>query len=314
MTSVPAAPQRRSDVDQVFNHLAALFTPATLSEDFLTTLRRAVAHYGDIGTPPALTGVRFTPVSAGGVPAEWVVADGGSSRHRIVYIHGGGWVAGGPEAYRGLAAELARRSGAAVLVVDYRLAPEHPFPAPLHDCSAALAWAASHGPDESRDTALSLALAGDSAGGNLAAAACLQAVAGGARVPDRLVLIAGVLGGASDPARIGRDDPIITAEGIAGGYALYAGDAAAATDPRISPLHAGREVLKRFPPTLIQASSTEFLLADSKRFAQRLEEADVRVALSIWPGLPHVWQVFLGILPEASLALQEIADFVHADV
>jgi len=146
---MPTALQRRSDVDQVFNHLAALFTPAMPSEDFLTILRRAVTRYGDIGTPPALTGVRFTPVSAGGVSAEWVVADGGSSRHRIVYIHGGGWVAGGPEAYRGLAADLARRSGAAVLVVDYRLAPEHPFPAGLNDCcSAALAWAASHGPGE----------------------------------------------------------------------------------------------------------------------------------------------------------------------
>jgi len=133
-------------------------------------------------------------------------------------------------------------------------------------------------------------------------------------VPDRLVLIAGVLDGVSDPAKTGRDDPIITAEGIAGGYALYAGGAVAATDPRISPLHAAQDVLKQFPPTLIQASSSEFLLADSKRFAHRLEEADVRVALSIWPGLPHVWQVFLGILPEASQALQEIADFVHADV
>lgn len=314
MTSVSTAPQRRSDVDQVFNHLAALFTPTTPPEDFLTILRRAMVRYGDIGTPPSLTGVQFSPVSAGGVPAEWVVADGGSSRHRIVYVHGGGWIAGGPEAYRGLAAELARRSGAAILVVDYRLAPEHPFPAGLDDCSTALAWAAGHGPDEAQSTALSLALAGDSAGGNLAAATCLQAVTSSARVPDRLVLIAGVLGGASELARTGRDDPIITAEGIAGSYALYAGDAAAATDPRISPLHAGREVLKRFPPTLIQASSTEFLLADSKRFAQRLEEADVRVSLSIWPGLPHVWQVFLGILPEASLALQEIADFVHADI
>ncbi|TWT02048.1 alpha/beta hydrolase [Reyranella sp. CPCC 100927] len=307
MTSV-STPSRRSDVDAVFQHLANLFTPTTPSEDFLTILRRAMNHYGDIGTPPALTGVRVTPVLAGGVPAEWVVAAGGSSRRRIVYVHGGGWAAGGPDAYRALAAELARRSGAAVLVVDYRLAPEHVFPAGLDDCSAALAWAASHGPDGAQD-ALSLTLAGDSSGGNLAAATCLQAVTSGARVPDRLVLIAGVLDGAADAQRVGRDDPVVTAENVAGAYGMYTGGAVPLADPRVSPVRAPHAVLKRFPPTLIQVSGSEYLLADSRRFAQRLEEADVRVSLSVWPGLPHVWHVFLGQLPDASQALQEIADF-----
>jgi acetyl esterase/lipase len=319
MTMLPATPKRRPDVEQAFNHLFSLFGSVDLtrtdpSRHWLVTLRHLMKSYGNVGEAPSLSGIRIIPVSADGVSAEWVLAEGGSARHRIVYLHGGGWCAGAPADYRALTAALARFSGAAVLAVDYRLAPEHPFPAGLEDCCTALAWAGRNGPDAAPDReagALSISLIGDSAGGNLAAAACAAAIIRGGRIPDRLVLIAGVLDGVHDPERIGLDDPICPPESIASGIKHYLGEGAFPTDPLISPVYLGADVLQQFPPTLLQASSAEALLRDAKRFASLLERAGARVNLSIWPALPHVWHAFLGLFPEAPEALQEVAGFVR---
>jgi epsilon-lactone hydrolase len=314
-STVPSTKARRADVEQIYDHLASVFASVDLSEAdpsqyWVTSLRHVMKRYGGIGSPPPLDDVTFTPVSADGVAAEWVVADGGSSKRRIVYVHGGGWVAGDPQAYRPLTATLARFSGASVLAVDYRLAPEHPFPAGLEDTLNALAWAGRHGPD-GETPAEAVSLVGDSAGGNLAAAACLLAIGSGHRVPDRLVIIAGTLDNIPDPGKIGRDDPICTPDNFAAANAAYLGSRVGPSDPRVSPVYASTEVLAKFPPTLIQASSVETLLADARQFAQRLEAADVRVCLSVWPDLPHVWHVFVAHLPEATAALQEIASFIR---
>jgi acetyl esterase/lipase len=310
-------------VERALAHIAQLGASADFSgatdplQQWVIALRKIVKYYGHIGEKPSFREIEFTPVSANGVRSEWVTAAGGSHRDRIVYIHGGGWAGGAPEDVRAFTATLARFSGASVLAVDYRLAPEHRFPAGLDDCSKALAWARENGPkpgcarDGSCDPARSLSLVGDSSGGNQAVAVCAQAIINGARVPDRLVVIAPPLDNFSHPERVGLDDPVCPPESLAAGIANYLGPDGSASDPRVSPFYESEEVLAKFPPTLIQASNTETLLYDSRKFARRLEEANARVSLSIWPGLPHVWHHFTGIIPEAAQALREIADFVR---
>jgi acetyl esterase/lipase len=319
--SAPGA--RRPELDQAFQHLIGLAGDVDLAgvtapdQQWLAILRQTVARYGDVGRPISLDGITFTPTVANGVPAEWVTAAGANGARRIVYCHGGGWAAGSPNSHRALGATLARRSNASLLMVDYRLAPEHRFPDGLGDCVAAFEWALQNGPFSAdaglsgRDRAERIILAGDSAGGNLAAAACVRQARTGARLPDRLVLIAGTLDHVSMWARIGVDDLICTPDALAYSVEHYLPAGQSAADPEVSPVFAPMQVLEKFPPTLLQVSAIEALAYDSKRFAERLEKAKVRVCLSLWPQLPHVWHAFLGLFPEAEEALAEMADFIN---
>jgi acetyl esterase/lipase len=309
----------RPDIDAVFTHLKQLFTadPPDPSLDPIARMRYVISQCFNIGPKPSLDDITVLPVSADGVPAEWVLAKGAKPQHRIVFLHGGGWSAGTIDDYRPMAAELARRTGSSVLMIDYRLAPEHPFPAGLDDCCRALAWAVLNGPPPPGDgaagsaPAASLSIIGDSAGSNLAAAACADAIRKGGPVPDRLILIGPALDAVHDPNRIGRNDFLVTPDTIAGSFGLYSGGAVPLTDPRLSPMHTEEQVLSSFPPTLIQVSGAEGWIFDARRFTRRLEDARVRVVLSIWPDLPHVWHVFQTVLPEAQQALQEVADFLR---
>lgn len=312
---------RRPDVEQAYQHLFDVSATVDLSGitdprlQWLTVNRAMVPRYGAVGASPDLDGIRFTPVSADGVPAEWVTTDGGDATRRIVWFHGGGWTAGAPVDYRGMSGTLARLSGASVLMVDYRLAPEHRFPAGLDDCVAAYEWALTNGPpirgdaSASGDALDSISVMGDSAGGNLAAATCLRLIASGGRVPDRLVLVGATLDNISMAERIGLDDPICSRESLSYTVEFYLPDGHSPADPYISPVFAEADDLAQFPPTLLQVSVSEALLHDSKALARRLEKAGVRVNLSLWPGMPHVWHAFLGHLPEAGEALAEIAAF-----
>jgi len=198
-------------------------------------------------------------------------------------------------------------------MADYRLAPEHPFPAALIDSRAALEWVARNGPAGARP-AKSLALAGDSAGANLAAAVCAAAIQDSTTVPNRLALIGPALDAVHDPLRVGRRDSIVTPESIAGAFETYIAGAVDPADPRVSPLRTKDDVLAKFPPTLIQVSGAEGWIFDARAFAQRLEEVEVRVLLSIWPRMPHVWHVFLTALPEASEAIREIGWFIDPQI
>jgi acetyl esterase/lipase len=311
---------RRGELERAFARVAELGVSADLTgitdplQQFVTIIRTLMPRYGDVGSPWNLEGVTFAPVVAGNVTAEWSVPQEADPEHRIVYIHGGGWVGGGPHDYRAMTATLARLARASVLVVDYRLAPEHRFPSGLEDCVNAFRWAARNGPEtgarkQTRQGRLSLV--GDSAGGNLAAATCLELAVNNERLPDRLVLIAGTLDNLPPPDRTGIDDPIVTAASLAAATVAYLGSGGNPSDYRVSPVYAPRELLAKFPPTLLQASTIETLVYDARRFATRLEDAGVRTNLSTWPELPHVWHAFLGLFPEAVEALQEIADFVN---
>lgn len=278
-------------------------------QQWLTTLRQVMGSYGHGGIMPSLEGVDFSDVNANGVPGLLVQTPDADQNKRVLYIHGGGWVGGSPHGYRFLAATLARASKAVIFVPDYRLAPEHPFPSGLEDCVKSFQWLsedAFFGPAERTS------MVGDSAGGNLSAAATLSLLASDELGPDRLVLIAGTLDNVERSERVKVDDPICPAIAFKMCNLAYVDDPTKLEDPFVSPVYASRHLLSKFPPTLLQVSAAESLVHDSVKFSNRLIDAGVQTKLNVWPGLPHVWHAFLGLIPEAEEAIREIAEFLDA--
>ncbi len=307
-SSTAASPASRPDLAAAIAHLES-GAPRPDDSDPIGTMRAFVRRYGELTPRQPLEGVEVTPVADAGFEGEWIVAAGCETSRRLVYLHGGGWVAGDLESHRPIAVVLAKLTGWAVLLVDYRLAPEHPFPAGLDDCAAALRWARANGPG-GPSAARATALGGDSAGGNLAAAVCLG-VSPDDR-PDRLVLICAALDG-TVVASEASGGVVPDAAGLAAMMQLYTQNHAALDNPAISPLLASDASLAAMPPTLLQVSSSEYLFSHSYRMATQLMAANVRTVLSSWPDMPHVWHAFLDLLPEAPAALAEVARFIRAD-
>ncbi len=300
----------RADLAAVNAHLKVLLDFGGLQafEDIVTRYREAIHRFGHVRGPIPVTGVEMRPARIGGMAGEWVLAPGANTGRRLLYIHGGSLLCGSLDSHRALVAELAKSSGWAVLHIDYRLAPEHLFPAAHDDCLAASRWMAAHGPD-GPSPASSTALAGESIGAALALAACAAEIEAGRR-PDALVLFSGCLDSTPRPDRgESRDtDPVCNAAAVAA-LPVYAPDLPL-DDPRLSPLFLPETTIAALPPTFIQASTAEFLLPDSLAMAQRLTGAGRRVVLSLWPDMPHIWQHFLDDLPEARAALAEAGRFL----
>jgi len=249
-------------------------------------------------------GVRVLAADGAPVAAEWVLPAGTAPRRTLLYLHGGAYLFCSPRTHRGITAFLARAIPARVLVPDYRLAPEHPFPAALDDALACVRWLAGSGM-----AAGELVVAGDSAGGGLALAAQLALRDAGEALPGRAALLSPWvdLAATGDSIRTNSDsDAWVYGDVVAPGATLYLGQTAA-NHPLASPLYAD---LKGLPPLLLHVSDSEVLLDDSTRLAERARAAGVSVTLRVWPGLPHVWQGFVPFIPEAASSLREIARFL----
>ena len=252
---------------------------------------------------PAPAGVTCTPVEAGGVSAEWSVADGADQDKVILYVHGGGYVMGSAGSHRDMTGRLSQASGARVLSLNYRLAPEHPFPAPVDDSVAAYRWLLGQGIQASN-----IAIAGDSAGGGLAFAALIAIRDAGEPVPAAGIGISpwvDMEGTGESMTTRAAVDPVVQKEGLLGMAKLYLGDADP-KNPLAAPLHAN---LAGLPPLLIQVGDSETLLDDATRITERARKADVDVTLKIWDEMPHVWHLFAPILPEGRQAIEEIGAF-----
>ena len=244
-------------------------------------------------------------VAAGGVDAEWISPANAPQDKAILYFHGGGFRLGSVASHRDLIAQIALANGCRVLAVNYRLAPEHRFPAALDDALAAYGWMLGQGLEPGN-----LAFAGDSAGGNLVLATML------ALRDRRLPLpVAGVLmspwtdlaaTGASYVSRA-EADPIHQRPMILALAKNYLGGQGDPCDPLISPLYAD---LRDLPPLLIQVGDRETVLDDSVMFADKARAAGVEVDLQVWDGMIHVFQMFGTELPEAHRAIAEIARFL----
>jgi acetyl esterase/lipase len=250
--------------------------------------------------------VTCEPVSAGGVGAEWIVPPGAATDRVILYLHGGGYVMGSIGTHRAMVARIARASQAKALAIDYRLAPEHKFPAAVEDAVAAYRWLLSNGYKPGK-----IVIAGDSAGGGLTLSALLSIRDSKLPMPAGAVPISPWTDlegtGASLKTRAAKD-PMVGGDGLVGMAKQYLGD----HDPRnplASPLHAD---FRGLPPLLIQVGDAETLLDDATRVAERAKAAGVKVDLEVWDDMIHVWHVFAKILPEGQQAIDKIGQFVLA--
>jgi len=224
----------------------------------------------------------------------------------ILYFHGGGWVIGSIEDSDAHVRRLAIATGCTMLSVGYRLAPEHPFPAAIEDALAAWQWAWSRlrGPDTV------LAIAGDSAGGNIAAGAIIALHASGAELPAFQLLGYPVLSGAMDSAsyRDQRDSPVLTAKDMAWFWDQYAPDLATRSDPRSSPLEAA--VPAGLPPTLVLTAECDPLRDEGRAYAERLRAAGVHVFHRCYAGMVHGFYKISGDLEGSRAALADVRSLV----
>ena len=302
-----ASPQ----LTRVIEHLRGLAAQTAQAGDVAAN-RRIVDGYGDVDPSVRAFEAEVRRTSAAGVPCEWLLAPGTDPDRRLLYLHGGGWTAGGLDSHRPLSARLSAASGCAVLAVDYRLAPEHPFPAGLDDCLASFGWLRENGPDGAAP-ARSLFVAGDSAGGNLTLALLLALKQRGLPLPNAAVPISPATDflatGASWRTRA-EADPILRMgpEGIAMLAQVYVQGFASPEDPLASPLYGDYRGL---PPLLFHVGDAEVLLDDSTRAAEKARAAGVDVTLEVWPEMPHVWHAFAPFLPEATQAIERIGAFVR---
>ncbi len=245
--------------------------------------------------PPDVT---IEPVDAAGVGAEWVSAPGLRVPGKtLLYLHGGGYTVGNPELYRIFTWRLAEAGCCRVLAIDYRLAPEHPYPAAVDDAVAAYRWLLDQGHDGH-----DLAVAGDSAGGNLTLVLLQHLREKGLPMPASALCYSpwtDLSGSGASVILNARRDPMLPGHRLRDAADLYA-PGADHRDPLISPLFAD---YRGFPPLSIHVGSTEVLLDDSTRVADRASSAGVSVDLKVWPSQPHVFPVLARVIPEGRKAL-----------
>ncbi|RSN44640.1 esterase [Amycolatopsis sp. WAC 04197] len=243
---------------------------------------------------PIPEGTVVRPVQADGV-SSLVVAPGQGPRPTVLHLHGGGYIAGSAFGYRPLAGALAAATGAAVLVPDYRLAPEHPFPAAVDDALRAYRWLLGQGTDPGQ-----LTITGDSAGGGLAVSLMLRLAKEGLPQPGRAVLLCPALDVVDPP---GGDGP------VARWFSLYVRDHPA-TDPLLNIFEADLSVL---PPLLVQCGTEDVTLPETRRFVDHARGQGLDVRFDLYPVSTHVFHLFWSFLPEAADALEQVAGFLRTD-
>ncbi|MFF2134014.1 alpha/beta hydrolase fold domain-containing protein [Streptomyces olivochromogenes] len=290
--------QQRQALDELLRH-APFDIGGELGE------QRALFHEM-IASVPLPEDVTATPGRLGGIPVVTVETPGTDSSAVVLYFHGGAYALGSAADSVGLAADVARRAGVRAVSVDYRLAPEHPFPAAVDDAVAAYRALLADGTPSSE-----VAFVGESAGGGLVVATLVALKEAGLPQPSSAVVFSPwadlTLSGDSLTGKADVD-PALTAKGLQIRARDYLGETDPAT-PLASPVLAD---LTGLAPLLIQVGSHEILLDDAVRLAARAAEHDVAVELQVWPQVPHVFQGFAALLDDADAALTSAAAFTRA--
>lgn len=277
------------------------FKPKLVRPDFdPVRLRKALDR--DMGKRKPAAGVRVDTVTHADVRGEWNTPGNNTTPRVILYCHGGGYLFGSPLSYRAFTTQLARATDTRVFVLDYRLAPEHPFPAAADDVLRAYRWLLKTTPPER------IILAGDSAGGGLSLSLLVQIRQQGLPMPSAAVLLSPYTDLQASGASLDTNSDtcaMFSGDAIRRAASLYLAGADA-LDTRASPLYTE---LTGFPPMLIYVSDSEVLRDDGLRIAEKAGAAGVDVQLRVWRGQPHVWPLFAPLLPEANTVLNEIADY-----
>jgi len=254
--------------------------------------------------------VKFVSTDANGVNAEWQIVPGAAQDRVLLYFHGGGWVMGSAYGFRSLTVALGKVTQMRVLSVNYRLAPEHPYPAALEDCTNAYQWLLHQGFNPPN-----IIIAGDSAGGQLTLTTILNLRDKGTPFPKGAVCLSPCTSlDTFDLERQhrshGETDPILGDIGTFWWVPAYLGieNPVDPQNPLVSPLYGD---LQGFPPLLVQATPLEILFETARQFVERAKAAGVDATLETWEGMIHVWQLFgLGLFPEAQEAIDKIGEWV----
>ncbi|TDP46099.1 alpha/beta hydrolase [Zavarzinia compransoris] len=258
--------------------------------------------------PPVPADISVVDTVADGVPGHWITpAEAAEDRH-ILYLHGGGYVICSPRTHLGFTWRIAREARARMLVIDYRLAPDHAFPAQIDDCLVAYRHLLDRGIDPKR-----IAVVGDSAGGGLTFGLLMRLKALGLPMPGAAVGLSPYL----DLTATGEShflnakaDPMIPLSGVLFGAMAYL-QGADPRHPEASPIYGDAAGL---PPCLIHVGSDEILLSDSTRMAAKLRAAGVPVQIDIWHRMPHVWHAFARYIPEGRAAIAEVGAFLRRTI
>jgi epsilon-lactone hydrolase len=264
--------------------------------------RTDLEKLGDLFKP--LAPIQYTKADADGVPAEWIVPSGTPGDRTILFLHGGSYTTGSISSYRSLAANIALAAGARTLIIDYRLAPEHPFPAAVEDGATAYRWIIKDQAEPGK-----VIIAGDSSGGSLALALAVYLRDKGDPLPAGLVSIApmtDLLMTGDTWSSNAKSDVVIYPHKERAFARMYLGGADA-KNPYASPLYAD---LRGLPPIFIQVGAPEVLLSDSTRLAQRAREAGVEIMVEQWEGMQHDWHFTASFVPEGREAIARIGEFI----
>jgi monoterpene epsilon-lactone hydrolase len=269
-----------------------------------TQRRQRIEEVGSVW--PAADDIKRERVDIGGLPGEWSIAPGSDASRVLLFFHGGGYCSGSILSHRRLVTEAGRAARARTLAIEYRLAPEHPFPAALDDAFAAWNFLRISG-----IAAEHIVVGGDSAGGGLTIALINRLRDAGERLPGCVWLLSPwtdmTLSG-STLATKDAVDPIIHKAYLAELVEAYLPRDIDRRDPRVSPLYAD---LRGFPPTLIQVGACETLLEDSVRFAAAAGAANVAVTLEIWPDMIHAWPMWNAHLEPGRRTLANFGEFIR---
>lgn len=251
-------------------------------------------------------GVELERLSLNGLPAAWMRSPQAAPERAILFLHGGGYVVGSIDSYRMLCGQMAGVLKTNLLIPEYRLAPEHPFPAALEDAQMAYRWLLEQGyrPEN-------IVIAGDSAGGGLSLATVLALRESGTPLPAAVVCLSPwtdlTLSGQAHQTKA-KTEAMLNSRGLREWAGFYTGTENP-SNPLISPAYAD---YRGFPPLLIQVGSEEILLDDAQMAAEKARAAGVDVSLKIWPGMWHVWHILGEFVPESKAAIEEIGRFIES--
>lgn len=288
-------PSKESDALRVkFKDMSDRFT-ANPDMD-LTTLRSMMEELGDVAGEPE--NVTYADVDVDGVRGIWCNPLDASPDHVVFYCHGGGFVGNSAASHRKMAAHLAKATGARAFVLEYRRAPEHPYPAQLEDALAAFAWLRGQGFE-----ARNMVTAGDSAGGNLAVTLVLALRERGEQLPAAIIGFSPWV----DMEHLGKTldsnagtDAFVNRGVVEFMSTMFLGESGSATDPLANPLHAD---LTGLPPLIVTAGSSETLQDNAERLAERASASGVEVDVTVAPDQQHVYTFMAGRAPEADEAI-----------
>jgi len=314
VTGEPPSPQLHGVLQSVEAFTSVSAGSSRLSKERVRRLREAMDA---VGGEQELVSQTRSPSEGSAPKGLWVLAPGADPNRRLLYVHGGGFIAGSPQSHRIVTDALARMTGMVVFSLDYRLTPEHPRLAGLEDTIHALKWLAGNGPNGSGD-ATKIAIAGDSAGGNLTLTAIQACRDQGLRMPDAAVAICPVtdISLTSPSLHFNRDSdamlgksfgPLAKIPSPIRHVILALAGRRRPADPALSPI---RGDLTQLAPVLLQASTTEMLLDDSARYYHRARAQGAEVEFETYANMVHVWHLFHPELPEAQVAFQRIVDFL----